>query len=323
MSASLYEHADRGIRRAAEDLGGVFQDPALLARMRSVLAADSSGRERRRHAFEILARASDPESVPVLLRLLDDVAYRSEVIPLLARFEHPETGPALLARLETFSSEDQRRAIGALTSRASFARALLEAIAGGRIEKKHLTSFDVRRLRALGDARVNELVAAAWGAARETGEESRAAMERYARLYNEAPLWAYETGGGKKVFEQVCSTCHAVAGVGGKVGPDLAGAARNGLDYFLENILDPGAVLGEDYKVTVIVKRDGEALSGLVESETEEAVALRLLAESRVVKKSDIASREKQESSLMPEDLLKPLTNSQVIELLKYLTSLQ
>jgi putative membrane-bound dehydrogenase-like protein len=323
LSARLHAHEDEGIRRAAEELGAVFGDPEVLARMRSVLSGDGASPARRRQAFAILARSADPESGPVFLRLLDDPAFRSEAIPLLARSGHPEAGRAILSRFADLSGEDRRRAIGALIGRASLARELLEAMAAGRVEKRHLTSFDVRQLRALGDPAVNELLGRVWGAARETREEARATIARYARLYGDAPLWAYETGGGRKVFEQVCSSCHAVAGAGGTVGPDLAGSARNGLEYFLENIIDPGAVLGEDYKVTLIVKKDGEALSGLVESETEDAITLRLLTESRVVKKSEVASREKQDSSLMPEDLLKPLAEGQVIELLKYLMSLR
>jgi putative membrane-bound dehydrogenase-like protein len=323
LSARLYEHADAGLRRAAEELGAAFADPELVARMRAVLAGDTADPERRRQAFAVLARAPDAESAPLFIALLDDPAYRQQAIPLLARCDHPEVGPALLARFATFPAADQRRALGALASRASLAKALLEAIAAGRIEKRHLSSFDVRQMRGLEDGAVNELLTRVWGAARETREESRDAISRYGRLYREAPLWAYETRGGQKVFTEVCATCHAVAGVGGKVGPDLAGSARNGLDYYLENLLDPGAVLGEDYKVTVIVKNDGEVLTGLVESETEDAVTLRLLAESRVIKKAEIASREKQDASLMPEDLLKPLTNAQVIELLLYLNSLR
>ena len=53
-----------------------------------------------------------------------------------------------------------------------------------------------------------------------------------------------------------------INGVGGKLGPDLAGSWRNGLDYFLENIVDPNAVVGENFQLHVLTKKDGTVVSG-------------------------------------------------------------
>ena len=46
-----------------------------------------------------------------------------------------------------------------------------------------------------------------------------------------------------------------MGGVGGKLGPDLAGSWRNGLDYFLENIIDPNAVVGDNFQLHVLTKK--------------------------------------------------------------------
>ena len=46
------------------------------------------------------------------------------------------------------------------------------------------------------------------------------------------------------------SQCHTLFGIGGKVGPDITGSNRANLDYLLENILDPSAVIPKEYAAT-------------------------------------------------------------------------
>jgi len=110
-------------------------------------------------------------------------------------------------------------------------------------------------------------------------------------------------------------------GVGGKLGPDLGGSWRNGLSYFLENIVDPNAVVGEAYQLSVITRRDGSVLSGIVDSETDTAVSIHTLTEAAIVPKTEIKERQKYAQSLMPPGLLEALPERKVIELLKFLTS--
>ena len=53
---------------------------------------------------------------------------------------------------------------------------------------------------------------------------------------------------GRALFVKTCAQCHTLYGTGGKVGPDITGSNRPNLDYLLENILDPSAVIPNDYK---------------------------------------------------------------------------
>ena len=43
----------------------------------------------------------------------------------------------------------------------------------------------------------------------------------------------------------------------GKLGPDLSGTWRNGPDYFIENIVDPNAVIGDAFQLTIVTLKDG------------------------------------------------------------------
>src|SRR5262245_39897103 len=73
---------------------------------------------------------------------------------------------------------------------------------------------------------------------------------------------------GRAVFNKTCAQCHTLFGVGGKIGPDITGSNRPNLDYLLENILDPGAVIPNEYKVTVLELVNGRVVTGIVKGET-------------------------------------------------------
>jgi putative heme-binding domain-containing protein len=110
-------------------------------------------------------------------------------------------------------------------------------------------------------------------------------------------------------------------GAGGKLGPDLTGTWRNGLDYFLENIVDPNAVVGANYQLHVVTKKDGAVVSGMFDRETDTAVVIRTITENITVPKADIKTHETTPQSMMPPGLLESLPEREAVELLNFLTT--
>ncbi|HEY0550913.1 MAG TPA: hypothetical protein VGF13_15015, partial [Verrucomicrobiae bacterium] len=108
---------------------------------------------------------------------------------------------------------------------------------------------------------------------------------------------------------------------GTQLGPELTGAGKHGVRYFLENVIDPNAVIGTDFQMTSVETKDGETLSGLKVNETGSAITLRTTTGETVVPKSGITSRRLAEQSLMPEGLMESLSEREQIELLKFLTT--
>jgi putative heme-binding domain-containing protein len=104
------------------------------------------------------------------------------------------------------------------------------------------------------------------------------------------------------------------------LGPELTGAGRNGIRYYLESVLDPNAVIGTDFQVTTVGLKDGEVVSGILAQETAAALTLRTAAGERVLEKTVITRRERSEKSLMAEGLLEGLGDRERIELLKFLS---
>ncbi|MEA3211404.1 MAG: hypothetical protein QOE70_4461 [Chthoniobacter sp.] len=313
--------SDAALGSAADQLAALFGDQAVLTKMRGILADEAQPLPQRQLAFDLLKRVGDAEAAPIFARLLDLDVFRAAVIPLLSRSADPATAEALIQRFERLNPADRSAALTTLTSRAVLALPLLQAVQAGRFDRKFLSALQVRQMRNLHDAKVDLLLDQAWGKVNESSAATKATLARLKTAYAAAPLWAYNANAGHETFNQICAVCHAIDGVGGKLGPDLAGSWRNGVDYFLENIVDPNAVVGENFQLHVLTKKDGTVVSGLIEQETDSAITLRTVAEPVVVARADLKDQQKLPQSLMPPGLLEALPEQKVFELLKFLTS--
>jgi putative membrane-bound dehydrogenase-like protein len=321
LKATIDEHGSAEAKQLADQLAVQFGDQQVLARTRARLGDDKTPAAERRAAFELLKRSGDSQAGAVFVSLLDLNDYRSEVIPLLARSGDPAITAALIKRYSGFNEADRAAALNTMSSRASLATPLLAAIKDGSFDKKQLDGLRIRQLRSLNDAAIDRILDQSWGKISDPSASAKVTIARLKKAYQEAPLWAYSAEHGKEIFQRTCTICHSLNGVGGKIGPDLGGSWRNGVDYFLENIIDPNAVVGEDYQLHVITKKDGSVVSGLLEKETETTVVIRSLADSTPVPKSEIKEHQKLAQSMMPPGLLESLPEKDALELLKFLTS--
>lgn len=319
-SAALYSNADRRVQRDAERLAAVFGDSSMFPRLRETLADRKAAADDRKHAYAVLSRAQDSAALPVFLGLLDDDAFRTPSVSLLGRFSAPEIATALLDRISAFNPKDRAAALATLTSRPAFALALLDAIASGKIKRDFVTAYHVRQMAGLKNEEVTRRVTAAWGRIGATPAEKEASMAKLQKTFDEAPLWAYSGGEGRKHFQKLCASCHVLGQDGQRIGPELSGAGKNGIRYFLENVMDPNAVIGTDFQMTVVETKSGDTISGLTVAETGSALTLRTTADQVIIPKADIVKRETSDRSLMPEGLLESLPAREQIELLKYLT---
>src|SRR5204862_7557870 len=128
-----------------------------------------------------------------------------------------------------------------------------------------------------------------------------------------------DTRQGRAAFNPACASCHTLCGEGGKIGPELTGGGRDNLDYLLENIVDPSAVVTADFRMSVVDLKDGRVLNALIAAKTERTLTLKTMTETLTVERSDIAGIRDSTLSLMPEGLLEALTPEQARDLVAYL----
>lgn len=320
VAPALYSNSDVRVKREAERVAAALGDDSLFPDLRNRLANSQTAAADRKHAFAVLSRGPDRGSLTVFLGLLDDEAFRLPVIPLLARFDSPQVPAALLERFSRLSAPERAAVLNTLTSRSSFALVLLDALAREEVKRDQLTSFHVRALSSLGNEEIDRRVAEVWGRIQQTPAEKQAQIDQLEKVFNEAPLWAFSGREGRKHYQKLCAQCHRLGDDGVRLGPELTGAGKQGIRYFLENILDPNAVVGTDFQLTTVETRSGDVVSGLLINETPSALTLRTTTDPVLVAKSDVLKRETTAASLMPEGLLESLNEREQIELLKFLT---
>lgn len=302
-------------------LGGIFGDATVLAAMRRTVADKDASMEKRAEALQFLKASGDTECAREFMAVLDTPEFRPIVLPLMGRFNDQAVADAILTRLPDLEGTDRNNALVALASQPVLTKTLLSAIKAKKVDRQILTSLHVRQMQSLANKEVDALLEEVWGRVAETSASARESIAKYRKLYSEAPLWAHTKSDGLTVFTKLCATCHVMNGQGIALGPDLTGSWTNGVDYFLENIIDPNAVVGESFQLNLVTRKDGTVISGMPESETEDAVTIRTLTESVAIPKADIASRQILEQSMMPAALLDTLPEKEVIDLLKFLST--
>ena len=321
VAPTLLASVDPEIVRAAERLGAVLGDESMLPKLRSTLRDRTAAADARSHAFDVLARAQDAQALPAFIQLLTEPAYAARTIPLLSRFDSPEVSSALVQNFGALAPVEQGAVLNTLTTRSSFAVALLDAVARGALPRDRLNALHVRQLTQLKNPDVDRRVATVLGRITTSPAEQARQIATLLKTFDEAPLWAFDARAGREHFVKLCAQCHVHGRDGTRLGPELTGAGRNGSRYFVENIIDPNLVIGTDFQMTTIETRQGEVHAGLVVAETAGSVTLRTPTEQRTIPKSEIAKRELSDKSLMPEGLLNALNEREQIELLKFLTT--
>jgi putative heme-binding domain-containing protein len=157
-----------------------------------------------------------------------------------------------------------------------------------------------------------------WGVARTTAEDKVEAIEKFKTLLTDRRVAAADASHGRAVFARTCSQCHTLYGEGGQVGPDLTGSNRFNLDYVLQNVIDPSAVIAREFQVTLVRTKDGRVVSGIA-AETDHAIKVVSETGTVVVPRDQVDKVKRSDLSMMPEGLIFGLTEQDVADLVAYL----
>ena len=285
-----------------------------------IVKDEKSDAARRERALADLVTTRRPVVADLLLDRLNDSALRGSAIRGLAGFDRNEVGNALLGLYSRLNDAEKLDAISTLTAREKTALALVTAVDAGKIDKRDLSEFDIRQLQRFKEPKLKELVNKQFGAKPSSAERAQqiAEMKRQV-LAGDASV--ADPKHGRAVFQKNCASCHTLFGEGRMVGPDLTGAQRTDLDYVLINVMDPSALVGHAYRVTIVELKDGRVINGIVKAEDASTLTLQTATDRIVVATQDIEERQQQSVSMMPEGLLNRLSIQDVRDLVKYLNS--
>ena len=300
-------------------LSALFGDGNVLEDFAELAGDAGADQQARKGALQALIDAQAPGLEKLCMDLLEDRELNLLAARGLAKFEDLQIGKSLVTGYSVFREEDRSRVIGLLCSRPGWAGSLLERIEDGRIPKSAISAFHARQILALQNPELEKRLEKTWGQIRTTPEALVKRREELGKELNTGFLAKADLAKGRTLYERTCASCHVMYGQGGKLGPDLTGSGRSSLDYILENVVDPSAVVSADYRMTILRLKDGRILSGMESKRGKNSLALRMPGSETVVEKSAVASREVLPNSLMPAGLLDTLSKSERRDLVAYL----
>lgn len=321
LSKSLAELGDADVQRMTRELSLVFGDGRAMDELQKIAFGSDRPLPERRSAIRALVMAEAASIVPELQKLLRDRDLAVSAINGLAAFSNEETPKLLVGGFDGFRNEAKREAINTLVSRAAYANVLLDAVAAKKISRDEVSAFQIRQIQSFENESLSKQVSTIWP---ELQEQSAAKAKRIAdlrELLTAATLEKADRSAGRLLFSKSCANCHTLFGEGNKIAPDLTGAQRTNLNYLLENIVDPSATVSKNFKMSIVIQKDGRVFNGVILERTPKTYTIQTATAQVVVPIGSIDEMTESNLSMMPENLLNVMNDAQVRDLIGYLMS--
>ncbi|RZS96487.1 c-type cytochrome [Cecembia calidifontis] len=124
----------------------------------------------------------------------------------------------------------------------------------------------------------------------------------------------------------LCQSCHSMQGEGGAVGPDLTQlGTRFSPKDILESIINPNAVISDQYASTIFYLKDGSSVLGKLTNEDREKYYISQnpfdSQNLREIPKIQVTSKKLSEISIMMPGLINRLNEEELKDLMAYLIS--
>ena len=311
------------VRQQAQALAAAFGGGSALDGLRKTLADSAAKPDARHAALDSLLAAKDALTLPLLLNLVRAPGpLRAAALRGLAAYEDARIPTQILVVYPALDATEKHDALGSLLARAASARVLIASIDAKKFERSAITAPLARQLQGLHDADIDAWLAKNWGAVRTTSAKTQKQIATFKKFLTTDSILRANASHGRALFAQSCAICHNMFGEGAKIGPEVPGSFED-VDYLLQNIIDPNAIIGKDYQQTFVETKDGRMLSGVLASDDADIVTLKTLAGPAKVSRVDIKSIEISPNSLMPAGMLNALDEDSVRDLFLYLRQRQ
>ena len=126
---------------------------------------------------------------------------------------------------------------------------------------------------------------------------------------------------GKRVFASRCASCHKLGNEGNAIGPDLTSIGKKfDSPALLDAIINPSAAIVFGYEPWLINTKDGASFYGFLISENKQTIVIRDIAgQKHIIEVIKIASKKKQNKSLMPDPVSNGLTEKNLADIVGFL----
>jgi putative heme-binding domain-containing protein len=296
-----------------------------VAQALQTIADEQAQQAERLQYVQTFGEVNEPKSVPVLLQLLrqaKDEELQMAALTSLQRYSDESIASDVLKLYQSLKPDVRSVAETLLAGRKAWAKQFLEAVDAGRIGRNDIPLDVVRKMTIHNDDRIGELVKKHWSDIE--GASSSEMQRQIAELTEWLQAGSGEPSKGKQLYNQSCGKCHRLFGEGGMIGPDLTTYKRDDTLNMLIHIVNPSAEIREGFETYIILTEDGRAVSGFLVDQDNRVVVVRGQdGQTVTIDREQIEEMLPQRKSLMPEGLLKDLSEQDVRDLFAYLRSSQ
>jgi putative heme-binding domain-containing protein len=291
------------------------------------LARDRVGVENRKAAFDGLVLLGGPRSKEFLESLtapnLTAETRRLAVMALAGLDAKVAATKAAEYLASAPTSDETTDVFGAFVQRKGGQIELAKALAGKKLPPD-VARIGLRSANMSGQADA-QLVAALTKAGGLT-ESKRALNGKELDQFLADVAKLGDPRRGEQVYrrtEMTCLKCHAIAGSGGQVGPDLSSIGASApVDYVVESLLNPNAKIKEGFHSLNVTDLNGKTVTGVKVRETKTELVLRDHEDREVIIPTADIDERKNGKSLMPDGMTDPLTRQELLDLTRFLSEL-
>ncbi len=259
---------------------------------------------------EQLAAMLTPQNPPQLT---------SGIVRAMASTRSSKVASVLLSKWESLTPTLREDTVAVLLVRPESTRALIDSMSEGKIRVSDLTLDQRQTLKGHPDRKLRDAATKVLAASGGLPSADRVkVLERYAST-------AHTKGDakvGKELFKKSCANCHKHSGEGQEIGPDLTGMAVHPKEELLVHILDPSRSVEGNFRRYTVLTGDGKVIAGMLAAESLSAIEI-IDAEGKrqSIARDDVESITATNKSLMPEGLEEQLKETDMTNLLEFLTS--
>ncbi len=315
------------VQRAAIELAGSWKMGGQVPAISAVATSDSADVAQRSAAIVALRQIGGGPALQTLKGLAANAPsgpLTANVLGALAVLDVNRAVKPLYAALAKADDEAQAAALW---------RAVLQSQGAGKVLAAAVPAEGLPELALQAGLRVTrdggrnepELAKALTDLVGKTMQATKLTPQRVAELV-QAVQQTGDPHRGEAIYwreKLQCVSCHAIGGVGGRVGPDMTSLGASApIDYIIESLYEPNAKIKENYHSVVVATDDGQVLTGIEVENTGEELVLRNATNQLIrIPTAEVVAK-KNGPSLMPAGVIDRLTPAEQVDLIRFITEL-
>ena len=329
----LIDSEDPKLQSAAITLTGQWNLASQVGALRK-FALDQDNPELRPAVIDSLRKMKAPAATDLLIEMAESIpsgplsSQSAELVAALASSDIERALPAIKKSLAAVEDDQVAQEFwNSLLSNQGTAKSLAAEIdGGGNWEmKQSVARVGLRIASQEWRKDQTELITALTPLCGET----TATLEMTPERIKEMAIEATKTGQpdrGELIYRRqalACVSCHAIGGVGGKVGPDMTSLGASApLDYIVESLFQPNAKIKEGYHSVIIATDEGKLITG-IEVESNDTETVIRTADNKIIRIPDEQiDGKKNGKSIMPTGVIDGLPAQERLDLISFLGSL-